>query len=147
ARPGRPREGPPGRFPFAVACRDLPARLGAAGSRLPLSGLFLGFPRSRCMDVPVSRPRGAFIRGVRLMLRNWLSSRNPSLGSLARRSPRRCVRPTVEALEDRCLLATFTVTNNSDAGPGSLRDAILSSNATSPFGPANTIVFDPAIIG
>lgn len=34
-----------------------------------------------------------------------------------------------EALERRVLLSTFTVTNTSDAGPGSLRQAILDSNA------------------
>ena len=36
----------------------------------------------------------------------------------------------LEALEDRCLLATFTVTTTADSGPGSLRQAILDANAT-----------------
>lgn len=35
----------------------------------------------------------------------------------------------MESLEDRRVLATFTVTNTSDAGPGSLRDAIAQANA------------------
>lgn len=38
-------------------------------------------------------------------------------------------RTLVEALEERCLLATFAVTNLNDAGAGSLRAAILSANA------------------
>src|SRR5437870_11674662 len=35
----------------------------------------------------------------------------------------------LERLEERCLLAGFTVTNTNDAGPGSLRQAILDANA------------------
>ncbi len=49
-------------------------------------------------------------------------------------------RPAVETLEGRQLLSTFTVTNNNDHGPGSFRQAILSSNATSGSA-ANTINF------
>src|SRR6478672_4215968 len=45
----------------------------------------------------------------------------------------------VERLEDRSLLATLVVTNTADSGPGSLRQAILDSNATP--GP-NTIDFN-----
>ena len=37
----------------------------------------------------------------------------------------------VELVEQRILLATFTVTNNSDSGPGSLRQAILDVNGSS----------------
>ncbi len=48
-------------------------------------------------------------------------------------------RPWVEFMEDRTLLTTFNVLNISDRGPGSLRQAILDSNATS--GTANTIDF------
>jgi hypothetical protein len=46
-------------------------------------------------------------------------------------SPRRSCRPCLEALEDRRLLAgmLFSVTNTSDSGPGSLRDAIAAANA------------------
>ncbi len=43
-------------------------------------------------------------------------------------------------MEDRTLLSTFTVSNTSDTGPGSLRQAILDSDAAS--GQANTIDFD-----
>jgi hypothetical protein len=47
-------------------------------------------------------------------------------------------RPGLECLEGRCVPAVFLVTNTLDAGPGSLRQAILDSNATP--GP-NTIDF------
>ena len=48
-----------------------------------------------------------------------------------------------DVFEDRMLLATFIVTNNSDTGPGSLRQAIMNSNATTP-GP-NSIQFNIAV--
>ena len=57
-----------------------------------------------------------------------------------RRPPARSRRPLVESLEGRQLLATFTVTNVNDTGAGSLRQAILSSNATGGT-TANTIRF------
>ncbi|MCA9068826.1 MAG: hypothetical protein KDA84_07885, partial [Planctomycetaceae bacterium] len=50
----------------------------------------------------------------------------------------------VEALEDRCLLATFTVMNTNDAGPNSLRQAISDANNTSG---QDTILFDPTLTG
>src|SRR5690242_12649157 len=81
---------------------------------------------------------------------------SPAIPTLARRprphrrrrpisppSPRGGVRRTVlriEWLEDRTVLSTFTVTNIGDAGPGSLRQAILDSNAA--IGTTNTIDFD-----
>ncbi|MDQ3115254.1 MAG: hypothetical protein M3Q86_01360 [Verrucomicrobiota bacterium] len=40
--------------------------------------------------------------------------------------------------------ATFTVTNTNDSGPGSLRQAVLDSNAAAT---ADNIVFDPAVFG
>ena len=46
----------------------------------------------------------------------------------ARRQGTRTLRPMIEFMEDRVLLATFTVTNNADSGPGSLRQAILNAN-------------------
>jgi Domain of unknown function DUF11 len=51
---------------------------------------------------------------------------------------RRSIRPRLELLEDRQLLAPFTVSNTADSGTGSLRQAIIdSNNATGP----NTITF------
>ena len=47
--------------------------------------------------------------------------------------------PRLEGLEERCLLATYSVLNTADAGMGSLRDAIELSNANP--GP-DEIVFD-----
>ena len=41
----------------------------------------------------------------------------------------------VEQLEDRRMLAIFTVTNSTDAGPGSLRDAIAMANSPAAPGP------------
>ena len=49
------------------------------------------------------------------------------------------LRPRVEWMEDRTLLSTFTVTNTDDSGPGSLRQAILDSNAAT--SQTNTIDF------
>jgi parallel beta-helix repeat protein len=50
-------------------------------------------------------------------------------------------RPLLEDLEGRQLLSTFTVTNTNNSGSGSLRQAIIASNAAT--GPsANTIDFD-----
>jgi hypothetical protein len=48
-------------------------------------------------------------------------------------------RPALEALEGRCLPVVFTVTTTLDAGPGSIDEAILASNATPGH---NTINFD-----
>src|SRR6516225_6219946 len=53
------------------------------------------------------------------------------------------LRPRVELMEDRTLLATFAVTNTDDSGPGSLRQAILDSNAAT----GGTNVIDFAISG
>lgn len=61
-----------------------------------------------------------------------------------RRQPKpvRTARPRFECLEDRCVPATFTVTNNFDHGTGSLRQAIIdSNNHPAPTG-ANIINFE-----
>ncbi|WP_435010256.1 hypothetical protein P12x_001507 [Tundrisphaera lichenicola] len=55
-------------------------------------------------------------------------------------------RPRFDLLESRELLALFTVTNNLDSGPGSLRDAITSVNANSAVG-ADSIEFQIANSG
>jgi hypothetical protein len=54
------------------------------------------------------------------------------------------LRLAVEPLEDRCVPATFTVLNTSDAGAGSLRDALNQANAAAG---ADVINFDPALTG
>ncbi len=66
-------------------------------------------------------------------------------------TPRRArsARPTLEALEDRCVPATFTVNSAADtaappAGTVTLRSAITAANATAG---ADTINFDPALAG
>jgi uncharacterized repeat protein (TIGR01451 family) len=67
---------------------------------------------------------------------------------LKRKSPRsaRCPqqrsRLGLEALEDRLAPATFTVVNTDDSGPGSLRQAILDSNANGTPGQVNLIQFN-----
>ena len=48
-------------------------------------------------------------------------------------SHRRRQRLNVEPLEDRQLLAPFVVTNTNDDGPGSLREAIMTSNGSDPW--------------
>ncbi|MGO8902318.1 MAG: beta strand repeat-containing protein, partial [Isosphaeraceae bacterium] len=49
---------------------------------------------------------------------------------LARRARTRAFLPFLEQVEDRLVLSTFVVTNTNDSGSGSLRQAILDSNAT-----------------
>jgi hypothetical protein len=49
-------------------------------------------------------------------------------------------RPALEALEDRTVPSTFTVSNTNDSGTGSLRQAILDANAAPG---ADVITFDP----
>lgn len=50
-----------------------------------------------------------------------------------------CSSQAVEPLEARVLLSAYVVTNTSDSGPGSLRQAILDANASTA---ANTVAFD-----
>src|SRR5262249_17842731 len=60
--------------------------------------------------------------------RGWDSMWRKSYGRYGSVQQRRC-RPLVEAMEARRLLATFTVANTNDSGPGSLRQAILDPNS------------------
>jgi hypothetical protein len=67
----------------------------------------------------------------------WFRSLLTSLKSrpsatTVRRSPHRPRTPrlAVEALDDRCLPSTFTVTNLLDTGAGSLREAVTAANAS-----------------
>jgi hypothetical protein len=54
---------------------------------------------------------------------------HPAHSRRTSRRDRTSFRPRVEALEGRLLLSTYQVTNTQDAGPGSLRRAILDVNA------------------
>jgi predicted outer membrane repeat protein len=56
----------------------------------------------------------------------------------------RSIQPRLEVLEDRSVPSTFTVRNPNDAGPGSLRQAVLDANVKSG---ADTIVFRPGLEG
>ncbi|MBX7104662.1 MAG: right-handed parallel beta-helix repeat-containing protein [Gemmataceae bacterium] len=60
-------------------------------------------------------------------------------------SPRRQYRPRLllQNLEQRLAPAVYTVLNNLDSGPGSLRDAVAQSNAS--VGVTDSIVFDAGI--
>jgi hypothetical protein len=60
------------------------------------------------------------------------------VGPLAEARRRRTYRPWLEAFEDRVVPSLFTVMNTTDSKPGSLRQAILDSNANPG---ANSIVF------
>src|SRR5689334_20648992 len=64
-------------------------------------------------------------------------SRTPCRGRAGRPRFAQRIRPRLEWMEERTLLSSFTVTNTDDGGPGSLRQAILDSNAAT--GQANTI--------
>src|SRR5262245_50539884 len=76
-------------------------------------------------------------------LRRWARALRPA----PRRRPAAprpgCV-PRLEALEDRALPSTYTVTNLADHGPGSLRQAVLQANA---HPGADTIRFAPGLHG
>jgi hypothetical protein len=74
----------------------------------------------------------------------WSCLKAACPGALPRRRPPASpgilrFRPRFELVEDRTLLSTFLVMSTADSGPGSLRQAILDSNAST--GQTNTIVF------
>ncbi len=62
--------------------------------------------------------------GLRQLFRRFGS--RPACRTSQRRGRNRL---SLERLEERCLLSTFTVTTTADSGPGSLRQAILDANA------------------
>jgi hypothetical protein len=77
---------------------------------------------------------------------SWLRNRQRSRcgGNIrSQRSPgkRATFRPQLEALEDRCVPSTLTVTNNLDGPVGSLRAEIKAANS------GDTIVFTPSLNG
>src|SRR5438067_454319 len=80
------------------------------------------------------------------MSRSQSSAPRPSLLSrLSWTRPGRAkgtCRPSLECLEDRCTPATFTVLNNNDAGPNSLRQALLDAASNSE---ADIIRFAPGL--
>src|SRR5262249_34719885 len=71
-----------------------------------------------------------------------LNLRSPRARRALRR--RQALRPwTVERMEDRTLLSTFTVTNTNDSGDGSLRQSLLNAYDSYVHGDTdNTIVFN-----
>jgi hypothetical protein len=73
-------------------------------------------------------------------LRNWTSNRAPQVRSQRRSAPRR-FRPQLDALEDRCVPSTLTVTNNLDGSVGSLRYEIGAAQS------GDTIVFAKSVSG
>ncbi len=75
-------------------------------------------------------------------LRQWLSSalNNASHG----RNRRRGHRMTIESLEARMLLTTYIVLNLNDAGPDSLRQAVIDANANAG---ADKITFLAPLVG
>jgi hypothetical protein len=73
----------------------------------------------------------------------FFSSKRPRAKRPQELAQRNRFRPQLEQLEQRALLSTLTVTNLSDSGPGSLRDAINMANAS----PDSTIDFAPGLTG
>jgi hypothetical protein len=66
----------------------------------------------------------------------------------SRSRPTPSYRPTLEALEDRLVPSTLTVTNPADNGAmGSLRYEVNLANADSARGISDTIVFSNNVVG
>jgi len=69
-------------------------------------------------------------------------TRIPHFGRPMAAAVRACISMLIEELEGRVLLSgTFSVTDTSDSGPGSFRQAILDSNASRPATGTNQIIF------
>jgi hypothetical protein len=71
-------------------------------------------------------------------LQNWRRSLPRGLSRMSSRQ-RASFRPRLEALDDRCLPSTLTVTNTQDSGRGSLRAEIAAAQS------GDTIVFSPTL--
>src|SRR6516162_2860078 len=74
-------------------------------------------------------------------LRNRTSTRSTRCDGFQTRPLAPRFRPRLEALEDRWMPSTLTVTNNLDSGAGSLRADIAAAN------PGDTINFAPTLDG
>jgi predicted outer membrane repeat protein len=90
--------------------------------------------------------RPALERGNIVLFSSWLRYAKRSALTAGRRTqapPRQqaSFRPRLEALEDRCLPSTLTVTNTQDSGRGSLRAEIAAAQS------GDTIVFSPTLTG
>jgi hypothetical protein len=71
-------------------------------------------------------------------LENYLKDKHPR----HRSARRRAFLPGPEALEGRVVLSSFTVTNNLDSSPGSLRQAVLDANSATG---SDTILFADSV--
>ncbi|HEY1377735.1 MAG TPA: right-handed parallel beta-helix repeat-containing protein [Gemmataceae bacterium] len=78
------------------------------------------------------------------LLRRLFPPTRPTGPAPRRRRRSAAARLLVRPLEDRLVPATFTVTTLNDAGPGSLRQAILDANADTQ---ADDVVFTPGLTG
>jgi hypothetical protein len=88
----------------------------------------------------ISIPRGSGRTKIMSRKSNWLKKK--ARKNAKRLSSRRGL--GCEPLEDRRVLATLTVTSLADAGAGTLRDAIATSNTN---GEDDTIMFDASVAG
>jgi large repetitive protein len=92
---------------------------------------------------PGRRHPSSSLKGLEFMFWHWLRTWWNRRTAFARRegrsgTPCPLFQPLVEPLEERQLLSPILVTNANNAGPGSLRQAILTADST--MGP-NTITF------